>query len=94
MRRALADPEASTGDKAIAGLSPASELLPISARDVKAGVEFIQSLKKSCCFVAGTQVLTRDGYKNIEDVALGEELWAKNTDTGEQAWPISEKMQE
>lgn len=25
-----------------------------------------------CCFVAGTQVLTEGGYKNIEDVKLGE----------------------
>ncbi len=40
----------------------------------------------SCCFVAGTQVLTTTGYKNIEDVQLGEKLWAKNTDTGEQDW--------
>lgn len=43
-------------------------------------------LKRSCCFVAGTQVLTESGYKNIEDVKLGEKLWAKNTDTGEQEW--------
>ncbi|ODB35615.1 hypothetical protein BB427_03165 [Pseudoalteromonas sp. BMB] len=42
--------------------------------------------KRSCCFVAGTQVLTATGYKNIEDVQLGEKLWAKNTDTGEQDW--------
>jgi|SaaInl74LU_5_DNA_1037368.scaffolds.fasta_scaffold01332_3 RHS repeat-associated protein len=42
--------------------------------------------KKACCFVAGTQVLTEDGYKNIEDVKLGEKLWAKNVDTGEQDW--------
>jgi RHS repeat-associated protein len=41
---------------------------------------------KSCCFVAGTQVLTESGYKNIEDIKLGEKLWAKNTDTGEQDW--------
>lgn len=42
--------------------------------------------KKSCCFVAGTQVLTEAGYKNIEDVKLGEKLWAKNVETGEQDW--------
>jgi len=39
-----------------------------------------------CCFVAGTQVLTEGGYKNIEDIKLGEKLWAKNTETGEQDW--------
>ena len=41
-----------------------------------------KSVSRSCCFVAGTQVLTEDGYKNIEGVKLGEKLWAKNTDTG------------
>ncbi|MEM9103843.1 MAG: polymorphic toxin-type HINT domain-containing protein, partial [Pseudomonadota bacterium] len=40
----------------------------------------------SCCFVAGTEVLTESGYKNIEDVALGEKLWAKDVETGEQDW--------
>ncbi|MBB1289718.1 pretoxin [Pseudoalteromonas sp. SR43-6] len=45
-----------------------------------------KSVSRSCCFVAGTQVLTEDGYKNIEGVKLGEKLWAKNTDTGEQEW--------
>jgi uncharacterized protein RhaS with RHS repeats len=41
---------------------------------------------KSCCFVSGTQVLTESGYRNIEDIKLGEKLWAKNTATGEQDW--------
>lgn len=45
-----------------------------------------QAIKRTCCFVAGTQVLTESGYKNIEDVKLGEKLWAKNTETGEQDW--------
>ena len=41
---------------------------------------------QGCCFVAGTQVLTESGYKNIEDVSLGEKLWAKDIESGEQAW--------
>ncbi|BCV26828.1 MAG: hypothetical protein Sw1PiTSA_07030 [Shewanella algae] len=60
-------------------LIPGATGLGLAARAGKAG-------KRSCCFVAGTQVLTEDGYKNIEDVKLGEKLWAKNTDTGEQEW--------
>jgi hypothetical protein len=51
--------------------------------------------KKVCCFVAGTQVLTEDGYKNIEDIELGEKLWAKNVETGEQDWkPITKIFNE
>ena len=50
----------------------------------KAGIK--QIAKRSCCFVSGTQVLTESGYKNIEDIELGEKLWAKNTETGEQDW--------
>jgi len=49
-------------------------------------------LKKSCCFVAGTQVLTEDGYKSIEDIKLGEKLWAKNVETGEQEWKAVTKI--
>ena len=41
---------------------------------------------RRCCFVAGTQVLTASGYKNIEEVELGEKLWAKDVDTGAQDW--------
>jgi RHS repeat-associated protein len=50
---------------------------------------------KTCCFVAGTQVLTESGYKNIEDIKLGEKLWAKNTETGEQDWkPVTKIFNE
>mgnify|MGYP000209273546 CR=1 FL=1 len=56
------------------------------AKTVQKAQRLAKALKRSCCFVAGTQVLTEDGYKNIEDVKLGEKLWAKNTETGEQVW--------
>ena len=55
-------------------------------------IKGIRSAMKACCFVAGTQVLTEDGYKNIEDVKLGEKLWAKNVDTGEQEWKAVTKI--
>lgn len=52
-------------------------------------------IKKSCCFVAGTKVLTESGYKNIEEIKLGEKLWAKNTESGEQAWkPVTKVFNE
>jgi len=33
------------------------------------------------CFAAGTQVLTKDGLKNIEDITLGELVWSVNMET-------------
>ena len=35
------------------------------------------------CFVAGTKVRTADGMKNIEDIEVGEEVWAYDEETGE-----------
>ena len=35
------------------------------------------------CFVAGTKVLTKDGLKNIEDIKIGEYVYALNLDTNE-----------
>lgn len=39
-----------------------------------------------CCFVAGTQVLTDQGYRDIEDIKTGDKVWSKDTETGEQAF--------
>lgn len=50
------------------------------------GAKATKMTKASCCFVAGTKVLTESGYKSIEEVKLGENLWAKNVDTGEEEW--------
>ena len=75
------------GDAAVGMVNPAKALQRIK--------KVASLVKKSCCFVAGTQVLTDDGYKNIEDVKLGEKLWAKNVETGEQAWkPITKIFNE
>ena len=42
-------------------------------------------------FVAGTQVLTKDGLKNIEDIKVGELVKAENAETGEQAYkPVTD----
>ena len=38
------------------------------------------------CFKEGTQVLTEEGYKNIEDVKVGDKVLAYDEETGEQAY--------
>ena len=47
--------------------------------------------KGSCCFVAGTLVLTINGHAAIEEIQVGDLVWSKNTETGEQAFkPVEE----
>jgi hypothetical protein len=72
------------GETIAATLDVASDVVMPLKGIAKQGVK--QTVKGKCCFVAGTQVLTENGYKNIEDVLLGEKLWAKNVETGEQDW--------
>ena len=38
------------------------------------------------CFVAGTQVLTKDGYVDIEQLEVGDEVWATDIESGESDW--------
>ena len=35
------------------------------------------------CFVAGTQVLTENGFRNIEDIQVGDKVYAINIDNNE-----------
>jgi hypothetical protein len=53
----------------------------------KAGKVILNSLKelikKNCCFVAGTPVSTQDGKRPIEEIKVGDLVYAKNPDTGQ-----------
>ena len=40
----------------------------------------------SYCFVAGTKVLTKDGFKNIEEIELGDYVYSIDTDTNQRAY--------
>lgn len=45
----------------------------------------------SCCFAAGTPVLTESGFKPIEDIRVGDLVASKNEETGEQAFkPVTD----
>ncbi len=46
-------------------------------------VKDMLKLKPCGCFTAGTQVLTEDGYKNIEDIQKGDIVWAYDDKTGD-----------
>ncbi len=45
----------------------------------------LKTIGKTCCFVAGTLVLTSNGHANIEDLEIGDKVLAQNTATGEVA---------
>ena len=47
---------------------------------IYAGSKFSQP---SCCFVAGTAVLTKFGNKSIEEIRVGDYVWSQNTGTGD-----------
>ncbi len=42
-----------------------------------------QIVEVGACFIAGTKVQTPDGEKNIEDIQVGDRVYAHNTETGE-----------
>jgi RHS repeat-associated protein len=68
-----------------AGASLLTEIFsPVSARDAKAGAKFVKN-KVGCkgCFVAGTLIDTEDGLRPIEDIKVGDLVWAQDEDTGE-----------
>ena len=68
-----------------------AEVLAKSATMAKAAVNLIKEFlpkipTKSCavcCFPAGTPIAVKDGFKNIEDIHVGDEVWAWNDNKNE-----------
>ena len=66
----------------------------LGPKAVKAATRVIDSAKDVAdvldgpggCFAAGTQVLTKTGLVNIEDLKVGAEVWSKDAETKEEAW--------
>ena len=53
----------------------------VEAIDASGNIGTVIDTITSFCFLAGTKVLTEDGYKNIEDIIVGEKVYSINTDT-------------
>ena len=81
--KTLTDSNASVGERVLAAGSLVTEVVsPVSARDAKAGLDTVQSLRKTCCFVAGTLVDTENGLQAIEEIRIGDRVWARDVSTG------------
>ncbi|TQV69679.1 hypothetical protein FKG94_23075 [Exilibacterium tricleocarpae] len=79
--------ERATGLPAVFSMKGAAKYL--SKRFLKK--EGKKTAKGVCCFVAGTEVLTKDGYMAIEDIVLDQLVYSKDVDTGEQDWkPVTQ----
>jgi hypothetical protein len=58
-----------------------------TARSLASAASMARGLARGqMCFVAGTQVLTCEGSKNIEDVVVGDEVLSRSDATGEQGY--------
>ena len=53
---------------------------------------YLQKAAKALCFTAGTKVLTNRGFKNIEEIQVGDSVWAYNEATGKKDIQIVEEV--
>lgn len=55
----------------------------IAGKNAWASAKGLASITGNLCFVAGTQIVTEDGSKNIEDIEIGDLVYSKDTLSGE-----------
>ena len=58
--------------------------LKVVAKDQNNNESYLEINVGPNCFVAGTKVYTEDGYKNIEDIKVGEKVYALDLETNNQ----------
>lgn len=76
-------------------VADAGRLSAWAAKGLGKAKSSLKTLGKTCCFVAGTLVLTSNGHANIEDLEVGDQVLAQNTATGELEYkPITERFVE
>jgi len=66
--------------------SPANKHVKVKKPEGGTGIDLETGCNAGDCFIAGTKVLTEDGYKNIEDIEVGDKVLAYDEKTGEQAY--------
>jgi hypothetical protein len=76
----FSNPNAGPVMKTLAIVQQLSALVPILAPSV---VRKINQLMQTFCFSAGTQVITEDGPKSIENIREGDLVWSQSDRTGE-----------
>lgn len=50
---------------------------------ISKGFKFSKKVASTHCFIAGTQVHTKQGLKSIENLVVGEKVWSYNEQTGQ-----------
>ncbi|MGH7158388.1 MAG: polymorphic toxin-type HINT domain-containing protein [Candidatus Saccharimonadales bacterium] len=74
-------------EKGQVGLGTIASLLPYLPKGIQVlkiiGKNGKVLFKISGCFVAGTKVLTDNGFKNIENIQVGDYVWSRDEQTGE-----------
>jgi RHS repeat-associated protein len=68
-------------DSAIGMINPASTLAKVGAL-AKIAASVVKKCNQLSCFVAGTAILTENGYEPIETLEVGDLVWAHDPDTG------------
>jgi hypothetical protein len=71
--------------KLVATAAKAAALKKALPAALKAFSKKVPKLCVTACFPAGTPVAVADGYKNIEDIVVGDEVWAWHEETGDLA---------
>lgn len=74
--------------------TPGATGLGLGVRAGFKAADKVKDLAKTCCFVAGTQVSTKDGLKSIEQIKVGDLVLSKDEITGQMAFkPVTELIQ-
>ena len=75
VRDTIADPNPKNIAKAACGVF----------KPCKAAKKVLKKAFKKCCFVAGTLIDTETGLRPIEEIEIGDKVWARDEATGETA---------
>ena len=62
-------------------ISPWTYVFRVEVYDNSNNKVIEKSYTETYCFVAGTKVLTESGYKNIEDIKIGDKVYSYNLDS-------------